>query len=111
MEVRGRFSDTLQKDNGAHAGRVRWMLTPEGKGQEFDASAVRCTVVRARVVKGCADADKEEWDVLEPWDVADEVACKPRPKIGAAAEQEKEHCQAREAERQAETTSVCAQGK
>ena len=50
---------------GIAMGRPKFMLVPEGKASELDVSASRCVVVRTRVMKGCPNADKEEWDVLE----------------------------------------------
>jgi predicted GNAT family N-acyltransferase len=50
---------------GIAMGRPKYKLAPEGKASELDVSASRCIVVRTRVMKGCPDADKEEWDVLE----------------------------------------------
>ena len=50
---------------GIAMGRPKYMLVPEGKASELDVSASRCVVVRTRVMKGCPNADKEEWDVLE----------------------------------------------
>ena len=47
-------------------GRTKWMLVNEGEGKEMDITASACFVVKSRVVKGCADADKEEWDIIDP---------------------------------------------
>jgi hypothetical protein len=47
------------------AGRPRWKLVHEGAGKELDISADVCEVVKARTMKGCADADKEEWDIVD----------------------------------------------
>lgn len=46
-------------------GRPKWKLIHEGAGKELDISADVCEVVKARTMRGCADADKEEWDILD----------------------------------------------
>ena len=47
-------------------GRTKWMLVDEGEGKELDITGAVCQVIKARVMKGCADADKEEWDIIDP---------------------------------------------
>ncbi|CAJ1942220.1 unnamed protein product [Cylindrotheca closterium] len=46
-------------------GRTRWRLVDESLGHELDISSVFCIPVRSRTLKKTADADKEEWDVLD----------------------------------------------
>ena len=55
-------------EKGSHVGRTRWMLVPEGKGKELDVSAARCVVRRAMEMRKTANADKEEWDILDKTD-------------------------------------------
>ncbi len=47
-------------------GRTKWKLVDEGEGKELDITGAVCKVVKSRVIKGCADADKEEWDIIDP---------------------------------------------
>ncbi len=47
-------------------GRTKWMLVHEGEGKELDITGAVCEVVKSRVMKGCDDADKEEWDIMDP---------------------------------------------
>jgi len=49
-------------------GRTRWRLVDESLGHELDMSSMFCTPVRSRTLKKTADADKEEWDVLEEFE-------------------------------------------
>ena len=46
-------------------GRTKWMLVDEGEGKELDITGAVCEVVKSRTIKGCADADKEEWDIVD----------------------------------------------
>ncbi len=48
------------------AGRTKWMLVDEGEGKEIDITGAVCEIVKSRVMKGCEDADKEEWDIIDP---------------------------------------------
>lgn len=61
MRQDGYFSSQKSRS----AGRPRWKLVHEGAGKELDISADVCEVVKARTMKGCADADREEWDILD----------------------------------------------
>jgi len=47
------------------AGRTRWRLVEEKLGRELDISSVYCIPVRSKALKKTADADKEEWDILD----------------------------------------------
>lgn len=60
MRQNGYFS---QKSRSV--GRPKWKLVHEGAGKELDISADVCEIVKARTMRGCADADKEEWDILD----------------------------------------------
>mmetsp|Transcript_4218 Transcript_4218/g.8060 ORF Transcript_4218/g.8060 Transcript_4218/m.8060 type:complete len:821 (-) Transcript_4218:64-2526(-) len=46
-------------------GRTKWMLVDEGEGKELDITGAVCQVVKSRCTRGCADADKEEWDIID----------------------------------------------
>jgi hypothetical protein len=46
-------------------GRPKWRLVDETLGHELDISSMFCIPVKARTMKRTADADKEEWDVLD----------------------------------------------
>ena len=46
-------------------GRPRWRLVDESLGQELDISSMFCIPVKSRTMKKTADADKEEWDILD----------------------------------------------
>lgn len=61
MRQDGYFSSQKSRS----AGRPKWKLVHEGAGKELDISADVCEVVKARTMKGCADADREEWDILD----------------------------------------------
>lgn len=54
------------------SGRPRWRLVDEKLGQEMDISSAFCIPVRSKTVKKTADADKEEWDIMDS----------PGPKVG-----------------------------
>mmetsp|Transcript_5782 Transcript_5782/g.13656 ORF Transcript_5782/g.13656 Transcript_5782/m.13656 type:complete len:945 (+) Transcript_5782:280-3114(+) len=57
----GVFGPERKRSNG----RTRWRLVDENLGHELDISSMFCIPVRSRTLKKTADADKEEWDVLE----------------------------------------------
>jgi hypothetical protein len=46
-------------------GRPIWMLVDESKGLEVDVSGSFCYPVRSRALRRTADADEEQWDVVE----------------------------------------------
>eukprot|EP00980_Cylindrotheca_fusiformis_P004196 scaffold912_cov119-Cylindrotheca_fusiformis.AAC.12 len=46
-------------------GRTRWRLVDETLGHELDISSMFCIPVRSKALKKTADADKEEWDILD----------------------------------------------
>jgi hypothetical protein len=46
-------------------GRTKWMLVDEGEGKELDITGAVCQVVKSRTIRGCADADTEEWDIID----------------------------------------------
>ena len=46
-------------------GRPKWKLVEEELGNELDISSFFCIPVKSRAMKRTADADKEEWDVLD----------------------------------------------
>lgn len=48
-------------------GRTKWMLVDEGEGKELDITGAVCQVVKSRSTRGCADADKEEWDIIDDY--------------------------------------------
>jgi hypothetical protein len=47
------------------SGRARWRLVDENLGKELDISSGYCIPVRSKALKKTADADKEEWDILD----------------------------------------------
>jgi len=47
-------------------GRTKWMLVDEGEGRELDITGAVCEPIKSRSMRGCADADKEEWDIIDP---------------------------------------------
>lgn len=51
--------------NKKSAGKTKWMLVDEGEGKELDITGAICQVVKSRCTRGCADADKEEWDIID----------------------------------------------
>ena len=57
-------------------------LSRNAQGLELDVSASRCSPVHVRACRHCADADKEEWAVMEPWEPHDEAKPEaPRPRF------------------------------
>jgi len=46
-------------------GRPRYRLVDEKLGKELDISSVYCTAVKSKALKRTADADKEEWDIID----------------------------------------------
>jgi hypothetical protein len=46
-------------------GRPKWRLVDEKLGQELDISSTFCIPVRSKALRKTADADKEEWDILD----------------------------------------------
>ena len=55
---------STKKNYERHIGRVRWMLSNDPSTKEIDVSADRCVMVaKAYAVRGCPDADREEWDI------------------------------------------------
>jgi len=48
------------------AGRTKWMLVDESEGKELDITGGVCVALKSRSMKGCEDADKEEWDIIDP---------------------------------------------
>ena len=46
-------------------GRPKWRLVDESLGHELDISSMYCIPVRSKALRHTADADKEEWDVLD----------------------------------------------
>lgn len=46
-------------------GRPKYRLVDEGLGKELDISSSFCIPVRSKALKKTADADKEEWDILD----------------------------------------------
>jgi len=47
------------------AGRPRWRLVDENLGKELDISSAFCIPVRSKALRKTADADKEEWDIID----------------------------------------------
>ncbi len=46
-------------------GRPRYRLVDEKLGKELDISSMYCTPVKSKALKRTADADKEEWDIID----------------------------------------------
>ena len=46
-------------------GRPRYRLVDEKLGKELDISSTYCIAVKSKALKRTADADKEEWDILD----------------------------------------------
>jgi hypothetical protein len=46
-------------------GRPKWKLVDENEGKELDISSSFCIPVKSKAMKRTADADKEEWDVVD----------------------------------------------
>lgn len=67
MEQVGTFGENKSKS----AGRPIWKLVDEDLGNEIDVSSSYCIPVNVRSIKRTADADKEEWDIIDdgstPW--------------------------------------------
>lgn len=61
MVADGVFGPERKKSQG----RTRWRLVDETLGHELDISSMFCSPVRSKALKRTADADKEEWDVLD----------------------------------------------
>jgi hypothetical protein len=57
----GVFGPERKRSNG----RIRWRLVDEKLGKELDISSGYCIPVRSKALKKTADADKEEWDILD----------------------------------------------
>jgi hypothetical protein len=57
----GVFGPERKRSNG----RPRWRLVDENLGKELDISSMYCTPVKSKALKKTADADKEEWDILD----------------------------------------------
>jgi len=57
----GVFGPERKRSNG----RPRWRLVDENLGKELDLSSMYCIPVRSKALKKTADADKEEWDILD----------------------------------------------
>ena len=52
-------------DKPKSQGRPMWMLVNEDEGKEIDVTSTYCEVVKSRATKGCPDADREQWDILD----------------------------------------------
>jgi hypothetical protein len=52
-------------DKSQAEGRPIWMLVNENEGKEVDISSAFCVPVKSRSMKRTADADREQWDILE----------------------------------------------
>jgi hypothetical protein len=50
-------------------GRTKWRLVHESFGHELDISSMFCIPLRSKALKRTADADKEEWDILDGCDL------------------------------------------
>merc|ERR1712176_917861 len=46
-------------------GRPRYRLVDEKLGKELDISSMYCITVKSKALKRTADADKEEWDIID----------------------------------------------
>ena len=58
----GVFGSNRKKSEG----RTKWMLVHEGEGKEMDITGAVCQALKSRSTRGCTDADKEEWDIIDP---------------------------------------------
>lgn len=66
LEKRGKFGcDKSGKEIPLITGSDRWMLCAEGSAQELDVSSFNCIVTKFRTIRKTADADKEEWAILD----------------------------------------------
>jgi hypothetical protein len=52
-------------DKKLSQGRPKYRLVDEKLGRELDISSTYCIPVRSKALRKTADADKEEWDVLD----------------------------------------------
>lgn len=80
LECVGRWGPDKPKAKG----RPIWMLVDESEGKEVDISGSFCIPVQSRAMKGTADADCEQWDILESDDDpsrASRLARKIRPRV------------------------------
>jgi len=68
----GVFPPSNKKKHERAVGRTRWKLAPETVASEIDVSASRCVVVRAYTMRGCEDADQEEWLIEDAGGAADD---------------------------------------
>jgi hypothetical protein len=64
---------TFGPDKNKAVGRPIWKLVDEALGEEVDVSSSFCIPVKSRSMRRTADADKEEWDIID-----DEV---PKPSL------------------------------
>ena len=47
------------------SGRPKWRLVDESLGKELDISSMYCIPLKSKAMRRTADADKEEWDILD----------------------------------------------
>jgi hypothetical protein len=52
-------------DRKRSQGRPKWRLVDEKLGKELDISSSYCIPLRSKALRKTADADKEEWDILD----------------------------------------------
>ena len=52
-------------DRKKSGGCPKWRLVDENLGHEIDISSIFCIPVKSKALKKTADADKEEWDILD----------------------------------------------
>jgi len=53
------------RDKPKSEGRPIWMLVNEDEGKELDITSTYCEVVKSKATRGCPDADREQWDILD----------------------------------------------
>jgi len=61
MVQEGHFGPDRKRSHG----RPRYRLVDEKLGMELDISSMFCIAVKSKALKKTADADKEEWDIID----------------------------------------------
>jgi hypothetical protein len=65
-------------------GRPKWKLVDEELCQELDISSFFCIPVKSKAMKKTADADKEEWDILDDIDFSGSLKSRKSRDFGMA---------------------------
>ena len=60
-----RKAGTFGEDRPRAKGRTKWILVDEKLGKEVDISSSFCIPIKSRSMRRTADADKEEWDIID----------------------------------------------